>query len=152
MGQVLYWAPLVYLFIFCDRASLITCMASGNHWWTESRDPQTSCWLGRSVILSVLNLDWVSVSKPFTSRLNVDCTSVHMSWLILRSVTYCHHVCLLSCPIPSPSSSKSVQQWSHTWKTPTDWEGRMNELPHCATYSLLPHSCSPHNVLHSPSI
>ena len=66
---------------FLYRASLITCMAAGNRWWTESREPQTSCWPGRSVVLSVLNLDWASMSEPHTSGFNVDCTSVCMLWL-----------------------------------------------------------------------
>ena len=60
-------------------------------------------------------------------------------------------------PIPSLSSSKYVQQWDNALSD-TDRGGEkgqllrfwMKEPPQRVTYTLLPRSCSPHNVLHSP--
>jgi len=117
LGQVLYWA----IYFFCYRASLITCMAAGNHWWTESREPQTSCWPERSVILSVLNLDWVSMSEPHTSRFNVDCASVWMSQLAwpARLVTHIALRYLLPPRVPTvlPYSISFIEQVCPTVKS-----------------------------------
>ena len=56
---------------------------------------------------------------------------VHMSQLAqLVTCNYCHRMHLLSCPcpphsvIPSPSLSKYIQQWDHTWLRPTEEEGK----------------------------
>ena len=113
---------------FLYRASLITCMAAGNRWWTESREPQTSCWPGRSVVLSVLNLDWASMSEPHTSGFNVDCTSVCMLWLArpawLVNPIALRYLLPPRVPTVLPHSISFIEQVCPTVKSHLkDWEG-----------------------------
>ena len=99
---------------------------------------------------------WASMSKYLTSAFNVKfvcmvhvhCMSVCTLWpaqlvtcIICR---YCHHVHLLSYPIPSPSMQ--------VCPTVRPLRLSMKELLHFAAYALLPRSCSSHNVLHSPRL
>jgi len=73
-------------------------------------------WASPTLVCSMLSF----VSTIHTS----DCTS----WLaqLVTHIMYhhCHHVCLSSCPIPSPPSSKHVQQWDPALVSPTDGEGQ----------------------------
>ena len=115
-------------------------------------------------------LCWVIVSKPDSSAFNVDfvCTVHTLVYMyVTNSVAgsagtciahhYYRHMRLLSCPNPSPSLSKYVQQWDYTWAMPTEREVwplglGTKESPRCTAYIWLPHSHSPHNALHSPSV
>ena len=79
--------------------------------------------------------------------------SLQPVWLAQRVThnvwSYCHFVCPLSCPVPSPPLlrwvtflSKYVQKWGYAWVMSTK-KGKRRPL------RLEP--CSPHSVLHSPS-
>ena len=89
-----------------------------------------------------------SVSEPRTSAVNVKFVRrVHMyvgpylwpAQLVTRIMCrYCHHMHLLSCPIPSPSLSKYVQQWDtfeQCRQRGKRWPLRLGmKGPHCTTY------------------
>ena len=79
---------------------------------------------------------WASQSEPNTSGFNVEfCLygmNMYVSPYIVAGAAGSDghsyrvpvlpphvHVHVLSCPIPSPSSRKYVQQWDHAWATPT---------------------------------
>ena len=85
--------------------------------------------------------DWLKPVVAHTNAFDVEfecALHIHMSdrmmlpawpaqWVSHIAHRYCHHVhhvCLLSCPIPSPSLSSYVQHWDHTWVTLTDGAGK----------------------------
>ena len=68
---------------------------------------------------------------------------------------YCYHMHLLSCLLCRTSifNSETMLEWC--WQRGRErtahWESRWKKLLHCTIYALLPHSCLPHNIIHSPS-
>jgi len=59
--------------------------------------------------------------------------------------------------VTATTCSVSFIWQDHTWVKLTDGTGKAScwdsgRKMHCTAYALLPHSCLPHNILHSPII